>query len=186
MNFQTTVLGWHDFYSIMGTAAASLVGLLFVGLSLHLRVVVTRPEVEGLARVTLTGYAVTLVVALFMVVPRLADASSIGWDLVGLGGVAAVLVGRSVVAGIRSQYRTLSVARLFLRFGSTALSCLGVIAVGGVLVGGGYFDAFAWLSGVAIFALLSSLRNSWDLLVSVGAALQAPVQTLTALPDESY
>ncbi len=174
MNFQTTLLGWHDFYSITGAAAASLVGLLFVGLSLHLRVVVTRPEVEGLARVTMTGFGVTLVTALFMVVPRGNDASSIGWDLVGLGAAAGVLIVRSLVSGIRSDYRTLSVRQLFLRFGSSALSFLGVIAVGGVLVGRDYQDGFAWLAGVAIFLLLTSLRNSWDLLVSVGAAIQVP------------
>jgi hypothetical protein len=174
MNFATTLLGWHDFYAITGTAAASLVGLLFVGLSLHLRVVVTRPEVEGLARVTLTGFAVTLVTSLFMVVPRSGDASSIGWDLVGLGGVAAALIVRSLVTGIRSEYRTLSAQRLILRFGSSALSIIGVIAIGGVFVGGDFEDGFAWLSGIAIFLLLTSLRNSWDLLVSVGRAIQAP------------
>jgi hypothetical protein len=29
---------------------------------------------------------------------------------------------------------------------------------------------------VAIFLVLTSLRNSWDLLVSVGAAIQVPVK----------
>jgi hypothetical protein len=177
MNFATTLLGWHDFYAITGTAAASLVGLLFVGLSLHLRIVVTRPEVQGLARVTLTGFGVTLVASLLMVVPRTNDASSIGWDLVGLGGVAAVLIVRSLVAGVRSEFRILSVQRLILRFGSSALSVIGVIAIGGVFAGGDFQDGFAWLSGVAIFLLLTSLRNSWDLLVSVGAAIQAPART---------
>lgn len=177
MSFATTLLGWHDFYAITGTAAASLVGLLFVGLSLHLRIVVTRPEVQGLARVTLTGFSVTLVASLLMVVPRSNDASSIGWDLVGLGGVAAVLIARNLVAGVRSEFRTLSMQRLVLRFGSSALSVIGVIVMGGLFVGGDFEDGFAWMSGVAIFLLLASLRNSWDLLVSVGAAIQAPAHT---------
>lgn len=177
MTFETTLMGWHDFYSITGTAAASLVGLLFVGLSLHLRVVVTRPEVEGLARVTLTGFAITLVMALFVVIPRNNDASSIGWDLIGVGGVASLVTIRSIVSGVRSDYRTLSVQRLLLRFGSSAISILGVIAVGGVFASGDYQDGFAWLAGVAIFLLLTSLRNSWDLLVSVGAATHVAART---------
>lgn len=177
MSFQTALLGWHDFYSITGAAAASLVGLLFVGLSLHLRVVVTRPEVQSLARVTLTGFSVTLVVALLMVVPRVNDPSSIGWDLVGLGAVGGALVVRSLVAGVRSQYRTLSVQRLLLRFGSSAIAIVGVIAMGGVFVANDYQDGLAWLSGVAIFLLLTSLRNSWDLLVSVGAAIQSAARS---------
>ena len=174
MSYQSTVLGWHDFYVIAGTAAASLVGLLFVGLSLHLRVVVTRPEVKGLARVTLTGFTVTLVMALFMVIPSGTDPSSIGWDLVGLGGVGFLLVARNVVSGIGSEFRTLSFRHLLLRFGSSMVSVLGVIAVGGLFVGKDYQHGFGSLAGVAIFLLLSSLRNSWDLLVSVGAAIQAP------------
>jgi NhaP-type Na+/H+ and K+/H+ antiporter len=46
-----------------------------------------------------------------------------------------------------------------------------------VFVGGDFQDGFAWLSGIAIFLLLTSLRNSWDLLVSVGAAIQTPART---------
>ena len=114
-----------------------------------------------------------------MVVPRSSDASSIGWDLVGLGGVAAVLIVRSLVAGVRSEFRTLSVQRLILRFGSSALSVIGVIAIGGVFVGGDFQDGFAWLSGIAIFLLLTSLRNSWDLLVSVGRRHSGSIADLT-------
>jgi hypothetical protein len=35
MDYQTTLQGWHTFYAITGEAAASLTGLLFVVLSLH-------------------------------------------------------------------------------------------------------------------------------------------------------
>ncbi len=85
MDFQTTLQSWHDFYSITGMAAASLVGLLFVGLSLHLRIVVTHEDVKALARVTLTSLGVTLVLALFMVIPETNDPSSTGWDVTGVG-----------------------------------------------------------------------------------------------------
>ena len=84
---------------------------------------------------------------------------------------------RIQVAGVRSEFRTPSVRRLILRFGSSALSVIGVIAVGGVFVGGNFQDKFAWLSGIAIFLLLTSFRNSWDLLMSVGAAIQTPTRT---------
>jgi hypothetical protein len=50
VSYQTAVSGWHDFYLLAGTASATLVGLLFVGLSLHLRIVVTSSEVRSLAR----------------------------------------------------------------------------------------------------------------------------------------
>ena len=47
MSYGQAVQGWHDFYVTAGAAAATLVGLLFVGLSLHIRVVVAHPDDEG-------------------------------------------------------------------------------------------------------------------------------------------
>jgi hypothetical protein len=170
MNFQVTLASWHDFYSMTGMAAATLVGLLFVGLSLHLRVVVTRADVKALARVTLASLGLMLVLSLFMVVPEGNDPSTSGWDLVGTGIAGCLIIARSVVSGMRGSHRTLSFPRLVLRFGLTTMSFLAVIAVGGVLVAGDYHGALTWLVAIAIFLLVSALRNSWDLLVSVGAA----------------
>jgi hypothetical protein len=39
--YLTAAGDFRDFYILAGTSAATLVGLLFVGLSLHLRIVVT-------------------------------------------------------------------------------------------------------------------------------------------------
>ena len=170
MDFQTTLQSWHDFYSITGTAAASLVGLLFVGLSLHLRIVVTHEDVKALARVTLTGLGVTLVLSLFMVIPEANDPSSTGWDVTGVGIFGFVLLVRPLLAGIRSSHRALSFPHLILRFGVTALSFAAVISGGAILVSGQYRAGFSWLVGISVVLLVGALRNSWDLLVTVGAA----------------
>jgi hypothetical protein len=37
--FAQAIEGWHDFYLMVGTAAATLVGLLFVSLSLNVDVI---------------------------------------------------------------------------------------------------------------------------------------------------
>lgn len=169
MSFQATLLSWHDFYSIVGMAAASLVGLLFVGLSLHLRVVVTHKDVQALARATFASLGLTLVLALFMVAPE-TRTSDLGEDLIALGIVACLLVVPSIAIGVRSRERTLSYRRLLLRFGITSLTFLGVIATGAILVAGDASDALGWLVAVSMFLIITSLRNSWDLLVSVGAA----------------
>jgi len=81
MPYQTELAGWHDFYILAGTAAATLVGLLFVGLSLHLQIVVTTSEVRSLARVTLVNFAAVVFLALFMVIPE--GATSAGLQLIG-------------------------------------------------------------------------------------------------------
>src|SRR5438874_536787 len=74
--YQVMAQRWHDFYMLAGTAAATLVGLLFVGLSLHLRAVLSRSEVRSLARVTLANFGLLLFVSLFMVIPQGSSAAS--------------------------------------------------------------------------------------------------------------
>src|SRR5205807_10507970 len=66
MIYQAALAGWHDFFILAGTASATLAGLLFVGLSLHLRIVVTTSSVRSLTRVTLANFGAVLFVSLFM------------------------------------------------------------------------------------------------------------------------
>jgi hypothetical protein len=172
MTFQATLLGWHSFYSITGQAAAALAGLLFVGLALHLRVVVSRPDVRGLARVTLTSFGATLALSLFMTIPG--DSSpSTGENLIGLGAVACVLTAPSLISGVRSSQHTISLWLLLLRFGLIGLGFVGLIVSGALLVASDFRSALSLLTAITIVLLVIGLRNSWDVLVSVGAATLA-------------
>src|SRR5438309_9300905 len=98
MPYPVAASGWHDFYILAGTASATLVGLLFVGLSLHLRIVVTTSEVRSLARVTLANFGAVLFVSLFMVI--LHDTSSSGLQLIVAGIISLVVAGPSLVGAI--------------------------------------------------------------------------------------
>jgi hypothetical protein len=174
MNFLTTLQGWHDFYSIMGMAAGSLVGLLFVGLSMHLRVVVTHEDVRALARVTMASLGLSLVLALFLVIPGDTDPSSTGWEVVGVGVASFVIIGRPLVSGVRSSHRALNFRHLILRFGLTIGTFVAAIVAGVILIAGDYQAGLSWLVGVSVSLLVSALRNSWDLLVTVGSATIGP------------
>ena len=170
VNFVTTLQTWHDFYSIMGMAAGSLVGLLFVGLSLHLRVVVTHEDVKALARVTMASLGLSLVLALFMVIPGDTDPSSTGWEIVGVGIASFIIIGRPLLRGMRSRNRALNFRHLILRFGLTILTFVAALIAGVILITGDYQAGLSWLVGVSISLLVTALRNSWDLLVTVGDA----------------
>jgi len=169
VSFQTAVGGWHDFYILAGTAAATLVGLLFVGLSLHLRVVIASSEVRSLARVTLANFGAILFVALFMVIPQ--DRSTAGVELIASGLASLIITTPSLAAALQSQDRTLQMqprgrARLLLRFGLSVASYLAVTVAGVLLFSSS--QAFTWLVVATLVLLLVSLRNTWDLLVTVG------------------
>lgn len=164
------VSGWHDFYMLAGTASATLVGLLFVGLSLHLRVVITSPEVRSLARVTLANFGAILFVTLFMVIPD--DESTAAFALIASGVASLLIASPSLVAaaqrgGWSLEMRRRDRARLILRFGLSAASFVAIVVAGGLLFSSSS-SAFTWLVVAILVLLIVSLRNTWDLLVTVG------------------
>lgn len=171
MTYQNLVAGWHDFYAISGTAAATLVGLLFVGLSLHLRAVLSRAEMRSLARVTLTNFALLLLLALFISVPQ--DAVSAGIDLVVIGAVSLAVSVPSLVAAAHSPTRTLRLTQLAMRFGFSTVSYAVVVVTGALLAAGSFSTALYSLVGITVTLFVVSLRNSWDLLVGLGAVIHS-------------
>jgi peptidoglycan biosynthesis protein MviN/MurJ (putative lipid II flippase) len=166
--YQVIAQQWHDFYIIAGTAAATLVGLLFVGLSLHLRVVLSRSEVRSLARITLANFGLVLLISLLMMIRQ--GATSAGTELLISGIVSLGLILPNMLAAGASRTRTFRIAMLIARIGLTVVAIGGVIAAGRLIAGGSYRAGLAWLAAVTIGLLIISLRNSWDLLVSVGSA----------------
>jgi hypothetical protein len=172
----------HDFYVLAGTAAATLVGLLFVGLSLHLRIVITVPEVRSLAGVTLANFGAVLFVSLFMVINQ--GHTTAALELIGAGVLTLFLTAPSLITIARGQNLTWEMqrgerVRLVLRFGLSGVSYIAIIAAGVFLLLS-LTSAFVWVIVVAIVVLLLiSLRNTWDLLVTVGEV------TLESEPDNS-
>ena len=177
MTYQQTASAFRDFYILSGTASATLVGLLFVGLSLHLRTVIKTPEVRSLARVTLANFATVLLVTMFMVINE--PAAAAGWQLIITSIVSFGVTAPSLLGAARSQTQRLQMrradrARLTLRFGLSSLSYLAIMAAGAALLLS-LVSAFISLLIAAILVLLVvSLRNTWDLLVTVGEVTLGP------------
>src|ERR1700731_4225553 len=109
MTYQTAAANLHDFYILAGTASATLVGLLFVGLSLHLRIVTTTPEVRSLARVTLANFGAVLFVTLLLVINE--DRTAAAWQLISAGVVSLAMVGRSLFPAVVGRGRGLEMRR---------------------------------------------------------------------------
>ena len=181
---QAALQSWHDFYLVVGPAAASLVGLLFVGLTLHLRAVLARDEVRGLARATFSNFALVLIVALLFVIPQ--DASALGTQLIIAALVSLGVAAPAVASAARSQTRTLAARQLVLRFGLSAAGYV-VVGVAGGLITAARPQGLSLLATAVIALLVISLRNSWDLLVSVGDVVLAaePANAAAAASDDS-
>ena|SRR6266853_4918625 len=147
MSYQDTLLTWHDFYLACAAASATFAGLLFVALSLHLRIVVTHPEARSLARITLTDYFAVLLVSLFLLTPAGVPQQT-GIDLMVISGVSLALTTPPSVRGIRARRaRTLGLGLLISRFGLSMLACIAVGLLGAVFYLGPTSTAFNALVG---------------------------------------
>ena len=171
MTYPTAAGDLRDFYILAGTSAATLVGLLFVGLSLHLRTVIAASEVRGLARVTLANFGAVLFVCLFMVINE--DKTTAAVQLIIAGLVSLTITMPGIIASERGRDRTLEMRskdriRLTLRFGLSALSYLAIVAAGVLLLASLISSFTIVLVGALFILLVVSLRNTWDLLVTVG------------------
>lgn len=69
--FSQTLARWHDFYVLTASAAATLTGLLFVSVSIHLEVIVDQgaTSVRAWAGQTLANFVFVLIIGLIFVIP---------------------------------------------------------------------------------------------------------------------
>lgn len=171
MSYAATVSGWHDFFIAIAAAAATLVGLLFVGLSLHLQTVVERADVRSLARITLSMFALLLIAAICLLTPE-KDPSVHGIDLIITAAVTLVVVARSIVGGVRGRggLSVIGVRLAAWRYGVAVMICALVGACGLLLLAGNTTEGLELMVPASAVGISIALRNTWDLLVTVAAA----------------
>jgi hypothetical protein len=170
-----TFADWHDFYITMGTASASLIGLLFVALSLNLDAITgdAREDLRAFAEQAFNSFSTVLLIAVFFLIPQ--HGQSILGDLyLLLGAIAGYRLLRRAPAVLRGKRRDRLGTTVFWRFLLPAAALLGLIAAGvGLILDKP--DALYWLVAVIIGLLMSAARSSWDLLVKVGEERRAAV-----------
>jgi hypothetical protein len=168
LDFHAVAESWHDFYLTAGAAAATLIGLLFVGLSINLDAF-TADEGTGLRLLAEQAFAnliYVLLIALFVLVPSQDPQSlTIELTIIGLFGVGRVSR-RWRTFGTRGD-RFGRRVYLLRRIGLPAIASVGLILVA-LWMPAEWLGAFFWLLGVVLVYLMSAADSAWDLLVEVG------------------
>src|SRR5512135_2035878 len=84
--FAMAVATWHDFYLMVGTAAATLIGLLFVSLSLNLDLITrtVNADLRDLATHTFGDFMSVLMFAVVFLIPDQVPLG-LGLPLLGIG-----------------------------------------------------------------------------------------------------
>lgn len=186
--FAAAVEQWHDFYLLAGTAAVTLMGLLFVALSIHLDVIVhdDGAHLNAMAKQVFMNLIIALVVSLMMLVPGFSQ-RPIGMFLMALGILRSAMLLRSAGVAMRGGDQSLRREYSMVRFFAPLLAYL-------LLVAGGYMlfkhqveeGPLYFLVPAILLMLVVATRGSWDLLVLVGRLKQdrAAATALGALGGE--
>ncbi len=161
---QSIFAPWHDFYTLVGTAAATLVGLTFVAASVGTGVFTSERQVglRTFLSPTVVAFSVVLATSLIGVLP-LSDWGPPGFLLMGIGLLGAVYSWRvwrrmlhgGIVESIDFEDRvwyTIVPAAAYL-----------VLAISGVALGIDTKTASAVLAIGVCLLLLAGIRNAWDM-----------------------
>jgi hypothetical protein len=157
---------WHDFYGLVGTASATLVGLMFIAVSIGTTIFNEnhRAAVAAFITPTVTHFAAVLFACLVVSMPS-HTWLSLG-VLLGVGALAGAALSGAVVVQmiIRHRFSVDLEDRLFYAAAPLAGYVLGLVAV--ALLFTHQAAVSADLIAAAVLTLLfAAIRNAWDMMV---------------------
>jgi hypothetical protein len=154
---------WHDFFLATAGAAAALTGLLFVAISLHLRFVATDPQYRGMARGSLIGLVMALVLSLAALIHQPS-----GWlavELVAVGIAYTPFGGVVQILERRRKGVPIPLTTVLRAAGGYLLAFIGFL--GGLSVGFHAGPGLFVIAAILVAIVLWNLWNAWVLLMGV-------------------
>jgi hypothetical protein len=156
---------WHDFYVLVATASATLVGLMFVATSIGASIFSEehRAAMAMFITPTVVHLAAVLLAGLVIVVPAHTWTSLGG--VLGAGGLAGIVYCVRILVQllIRHSFNVETIDRLFYVLIPLIGYLLVLVSAVLLLIAA---RASADVMAVAIFVLLiAGLRNAWDMMV---------------------
>ncbi len=154
---------WHDFYILVGTASATLVGLMFVSASIGASVFTEKNlnALQAFLSPTVVNFAAALFVCIGVMIP------SQTWLSLGVmhaaGGVAGLIYAGRVwfYMFIRRSFRVDAIDRMFYAT-VPLLGYLLVLAAGILLLLGKRWSAEVTAAALVVL-LFAGIRNAWDM-----------------------
>jgi hypothetical protein len=156
---------WHEFYLLIGTAAAALVALLFVAASIGVGLLAR--HADGPTRTYMSPIAFHFTSALFVSAAALVPSHTrltLGL-LVGLNAVSGMVYAAFVLRRLLTD----NIADLAdkLCYGVIPLFAYAAGLVAAYLIFDGSIHAPEFLAGTVVLLLIVNIRNAWDLMLSL-------------------
>jgi hypothetical protein len=158
--------GWHEFYALLGTAAAALVALLFVAVSVG--AIAMTPERAGGTRTFISPvvfhYSNILFLSLVALVPG--QTPKLFGAIIGVAAFGSLVY--SIYTFVRVLYSSMADLADRLAYGSMPVLVYAAgLVVAWLLLTGRVETGLNVLAGAALLLLLVNIRNAWDLMISL-------------------
>jgi hypothetical protein len=162
-DFIKTITEWQTFYLLGGTAAATLIGLLFVAVSIHIDVFhrKTSTDLHHFAALTFNCFFYVLLISILFLVPRLSPLE-MGIPLFLLDGLGLfnAIIQQHRARKNQPQQKT----NIANKFNLPIMCLLGLVLISiGVMFKN--TQSLYGLIVVVVFLLISASQNAWALLV---------------------
>jgi hypothetical protein len=166
--------GWHEFYALLGTAAAALVALLFVAVSIGTSVLTPDPESRRNTSTYLSPvvfhYANLLFLSLIALIPTQS------WEsfavVIGVAGAGSVIY--SIVIAVRVHRNAMSDLADRLCYGAIPALCYATGPITALFLLDEKPAGLNILAGGALLLLVINIRNAWDLMISLAQRVNPP------------
>jgi hypothetical protein len=165
---------WHEFYGLLGTAAAALVALLFVAVSIATSVLTTEAESRRNTRTFMSPIVFHYANILFLSLAALVPTQT--WQsfalVIGVASIGNVIYSIAIAARVhRSAYSDFADR---ICYGEIPALCYASGLVVAPLLWQQNSIGLDILAGAALLLLVINIRNAWDLMLSLARRVGPP------------
>lgn len=155
---------WHDLFVASAGAAAALMGLLFVGLSINLSKILAFPVLANRALIAAMLLLSILIQTLLLLVPHetphIAGLCTLVIFAISWPGLSYLDL--KILKEVDSFYK----GRHLLKMVFDQIALLPYL-IGGILMSGGSVSGYYWLVGAIIVSFIKASLDAWVLLVEI-------------------
>ncbi len=153
---------WHDYFAAMAGCAATLTGLIFVGVSIGLQTILEYPMLPSVAQRSLLLLVTILLVAGFCLLPG-QSVMLVGGELLGLGLLSWSL---SSWLSLRIWRHSPAEHKYWSALLLPQLATLPYLLAGGWLLAGEVSGLY-WVAAAVAFSFCQASVDAWVLLIEI-------------------
>lgn len=176
------VAGWQNFYMLAGASSASLIGLLFVSISMHIDTIVSLQKTDAVRALADQTFRNLIIILSFAFIFTIPDPTPYGTGvplfILGMLGLLRT-VWLWIKFGRMSRIRILKAEQLLQQLLIPNTICYVALITISISLIQGSVNVLGWMVLVVIYLTIAALISAWILMVRLSEvkrnkALQSP------------